>query len=75
MSQLLRLCKKYCADFPGGGNLHIVLDDGNLEDFHIKFCIKEAEKEEDKVGQKIGEMLLELTMKEREKLTEKVYND
>ena len=29
-----------------GGLLHIVVDDGNLEDEHIQFCIDECNKEE-----------------------------
>ena len=51
-----------------GGNLHIVLDDGNLEDHHIQFCISRAAEAGDKEGIALGDALLELSMTQRKKL-------
>ena len=39
-----------------GGNLHVVLDDGNLDDNDILFCLAEAMKEGDK-QKRVAEML------------------
>lgn len=49
-----------------GGVLHIVLDDGNLEDSYILFCKEEAIKKNDKLAIKICDELLMLTHDERE---------
>jgi len=34
------------ADCPAGGDLHIVIDDWNIEDRHVDFCMKELETSE-----------------------------
>ena len=52
-----------------GGLLHIVTDDGNLEDCHIKWCLEECEKhperEESEIGKLICKELLNLPMEQR----------
>lgn len=54
-----------------GGLLHIVLDDGNLENHHIKWCIEQCEKREnfnrsDKLlCKRIANEMLGLTMEQR----------
>lgn len=52
-----------------GGLLHIVTDDGNLEDDHIKWCLNECnnhpEKEESEIGKLICNELLKLPMEQR----------
>lgn len=52
-----------------GGLLHIVTDDGNLEDEHIKWCLEECNKhpeaEESEIGKLICNELLKLTMEQR----------
>jgi hypothetical protein len=35
------ICKIY-EKYPTGGALHIVLDDDNVENHHIEWCLKEA---------------------------------
>lgn len=52
-----------------GGLLHIVTDDGNLEDHHIKWCLEECnkhpEREESEIGKLICAELLKLPMEQR----------
>ena len=50
--QLIEECKKYYAmpNNSAGGSLHIVLDNDNIKDNHIKFCIETAESKGDKAG-------------------------
>ena len=68
--QLIEECKKYYA-MPNnsmGGCLHIVLDDENIKDNHIKFSIDEAEREGDEAGVRLGKLLLQASMTQRRKL-------
>lgn len=52
-----------------GGNLHIVVDDWNIEDHNLLFCEKEISKEEDKeqrdVEQECFDILFSMTIEER----------
>lgn len=48
-----------------GGKLHIVLDDTNLDDDSIKFCIDIAEQEQDVNATALGRLLLALPMRTR----------
>jgi hypothetical protein len=48
-----------------GGVLHIVLDDGNVEEAHVRFCRDEAVKKDDHDAIDICDDLLELTAEER----------
>ncbi len=49
---------------PSGGNLHVVLDDGNYDAETILFCLKSAEKENDSFGVFLAKLLLEFTEEE-----------
>lgn len=51
-----------------GGSLHVVLDDGNVADSHVIFCIEWAKREGDKAGEIIGELLLLMSSTQRLKL-------
>lgn len=61
-----------------GGLLHIVLDDGNLEDHHILWCKEECNKRENwdrhdrLLCKRIANEMLGLTMKQRNLV---YYND
>jgi hypothetical protein len=57
---------------PAGGSLHIVLDDWNLEDDHIKYCINYAKECNDNEAVKLGEIMLQLSMTQRNKLVNKI---
>lgn len=66
ISCLYRLDDGNCCT---GGLLHIVTDDGNLEDSHIQWCLErcevETEREEAGLGKLICNELLKLTMEQR----------
>lgn len=51
-----------------GGSLHIVLDDGNLEDGHIEFCRTYAAERDDADGVRLAELLLQMTPTQRHKV-------
>jgi len=51
-----------------GGNLHIVLDNGNVDDDHINYCIKCANEEGDELGMYIGKILLQMSKTQRRKI-------
>ena len=56
-----------------GGELHIVLDDGNIEEDHIKWCldnsiVKISDEEEKKVYTECAELLLKLSYSSRKRL-------
>lgn len=57
------------GEFCTGGLLHIVTDDGNLEDHHIKHCLNgcnnHPESEEAEIGKLICNELLKLSMEQR----------
>ena len=57
------------GEFCTGGLLHIVTDDGNLEDHHIQWCLdkceKHPEREDSEIGKLICKELLKLPMEQR----------
>jgi len=61
-SEIKKVCDlilEYYIDNSAGGALHIVLDDGNLEDRHIHWCLNNAIKEnKDDRAKIIAEKLL-----------------
>jgi hypothetical protein len=54
-----------------GGNLHVVLDDGNVESEFIIFCRAEAEKNKDSFGIFLCDILLTFSEDELDKM----YNE
>ena len=59
-------------EFSGaGGNAHIVVDDMNLENSHIDFCLKEVKKDKNSLKEKLSveaeclTAMKELSIKER----------
>lgn len=62
----------YSAD-PCGGNLHIVLDDMNLDNDDVEYCLKESipgnyanlPAEVNAIEKELGELLLTMTQQER----------
>lgn len=57
-----------------GGNLHIVLDDGNVHDDHVKFCIDQSIERGDKDGEYLGRILLSMSFTQRTKIYKNIYN-
>ena len=68
--KFIELCKHYYAKEPCGGNLHIVLDDGNLADVHIAWCSGLAFGVRDMEGHDIAEIMRMMTRAQREKVYE-----
>ncbi len=61
----------YCL--PGnavGGALHIVVDDGNIEDSHVQFCRNEALARGDAAGVRIADLLLQMSKTQRKKVAD-----
>lgn len=56
-----------------GGNLHIVLEDANVKDNDVLYCIEAAEKDGDLCGSLLGKILLRMSKTQRLKLTMKNY--
>ena len=53
-----------------GGNLHIYLSDGNIDDSHIKFCLEWCIKSNDLLGEAICRLSLKMSRTQRKKLYE-----
>lgn len=64
----IRRIKPYYAANPGGGALHIALDDGNMESGNVVFCLKWAEENHDKMAVDLALMLLDMSVDERYEL-------
>jgi hypothetical protein len=58
----------YYRKNPTWGSLHIVLDDGNIYDDHVQFCIDYARERGDVEGAELGEILLRMSRTQRRKL-------
>lgn len=52
-----------------GGNLHLVLEDGNVQDSHVRFCLERAKECGDEDGVKLAEVLLRMSKTQRTKLS------
>lgn len=66
-AQLARMVSAFYA-IPGnevGGSLHIVLDDQNLEDSNVRFCIEGAHERGDLAGELLGWLLLGASRSQR----------
>ncbi len=62
--------KAYHERCPGWGNIHIILEDGNVSDDDIHFCRESAIRDNDDEGWKLCDILLEMTKTQRLKLGE-----
>lgn len=72
-SKFLKLCHHYYQQEPSGGNLHIVLDDGNLEDGYVSWCAGLCSGMQDHEGMDLAHLLESMTLKQRERVY-KNYN-
>lgn len=55
-----------------GGRLHIVLEDGNYEDRHVKFCHDQCVLDGDHEGEFLCDLLLAMSRTQRRKLARKI---
>jgi len=62
------LCREYCETNLNGGSLHIVLDDANVNDSHIQYCIDEAKKLQDIPALAIADRLMGMADEMRKKV-------
>lgn len=51
-----------------GGSLHIVLDDQNVDDSHIQFCLEYAIEHSDPDGEKLARLLMQMSKTQRLKM-------
>lgn len=63
--------RAYHLDNPAWGALHIVLEDHNLEDSSVQFCINCAIKEDDVEGEALARILLQLSQSQRMKIAKR----
>lgn len=56
-----------------GGNLHIFLEDGNIEDDHIAFCLSKCVERGDDLGEAICRLSLRMSHTQRKRLSREFY--
>lgn len=71
--EVMPLVKRLFELEPVGGNMHIVLDDGNLGVKSIKFCLEVALHEQDGLCITIASCMLLMTPTQRRKLLYSYY--
>lgn len=62
-ADVVRLIGEVYAENSGGGGLHIVLDDWNLEDDHVQWCIDNADLTPTEL--RCAELMQAMTLEER----------
>ena len=73
--EVLPLVQAY-RDKPGnavGGSLHVVLDDGNIEDSSIQFCREYAAERGDVDGIALCDLLIQMSKTQRSKISALFY--
>jgi hypothetical protein len=75
-----QLIDKIYDDYPSGGALHIALDDGNLDDYDIQWCIDNAMDSDSYIKDKdlflkCANNLLQLTLEQRYQILKLDMND
>lgn len=70
IEEMIPLIKDYYAKPLNGvgGSLHIVLDDGNLENGDVEFCREWAIEHNDEDGIKLADLLLQMSATQRGKI-------
>jgi len=66
--EVLPKVQAYYQNNPAGGNLHIVLEDGNVNDSHVQFCLEQASRKGDNEGVDLAQLLMRMTKTQRLKL-------
>jgi len=68
-----RLCANGQSNL-AGGSLHIVLDDYNVKDGDVRYCMESAAKNGDVAGFFLAWTLLTMSLTQRRKLCRTMYN-
>lgn len=66
--EVLPLVWEFAKKNPVGGVLHIVLDDGNVADHDVEWCVERAYEEGDDAGARLGVILLKMSKTQRKKI-------
>lgn len=73
--EVMPLVKAYRA-LPGnsvGGSLHVVLDDGNIDDGSVIHCRRYASERRDDKGVELADLLLQMSKTQRRKISARFY--
>jgi hypothetical protein len=73
--EVVALARAYWAK-PGngaGGALHIFLEDGNVDDASVRFCIEYARQRRDEDGVVLAEKLLAMSRTQRKRVNAQAY--
>ena len=68
--EVLPLVRAYYS-MPGngaGGSLHVVLDDGNIDDYFVRSCLLSAQESGDAAGAGLAALLLKMSKTQRSRL-------
>lgn len=60
--------KRYHTRHGAWGSLHIVLDDNNCTNDHVRYCIECAQRRGDMEGERLARILLTMSRTQRSKL-------
>lgn len=72
--EVLPLVRAYRdAGNPLGGSLHVVLDDGNVEDYFVRACLERCVENGDVEGERLARLLLRMSKTQRTKLSALFY--
>ncbi|MDR6579992.1 hypothetical protein [Pseudomonas extremaustralis] len=72
---LLPRVQSYTAKNPAGGSLHIVLEDQNIRNSDVQFCIDYAMEKGDAEGAEIGRALLSMSKTQRLKVAGRRFGE
>lgn len=70
----IELVERFAAYFrenPAWGSLHVVLDDKNLKDVDVDYCIEYAIQKGDREGEQLGIILRQMTKSQRFRIGER----
>ena len=74
--ETISLIKEIYKSHSAGGDLHIVLDDGNTEDYHIQWCIDNLECNDPKERElyiKCANNLLKMEVSQRDEVIREAF--
>lgn len=60
--------RAHCQPYGSWHNLHVVLDDRNVAEHHVRFCRERALNEGDTEGAELADILLRMSKTQRAKL-------
>jgi hypothetical protein len=75
VSDVIEDFKRYVrqTEFNSGGSLHLVLDDFNIEDSNVQYCINSAIEYGDEEGTRLGRILLSMSRTQRLKIAKECW--